>query len=61
MPRGAENPKGLCGRCHEDDEEYPVRLKPGFAPGTASPEAIARRTESRKQKRNERAALREAA
>ena len=56
MPMNAENPKGLCGKCHEDDEEYPVRLKSG--PKEMSPEALARRSATRKRNIEERDAKR---
>lgn len=49
MPKGPENPKGLCGVCHEQDEEYPVRLKSG--PGGINAEVIAKRNETRRRNR----------
>ena len=54
MPKGPENPKGLCGVCHEDDEDAPVRLKSG--PREVSAEAIAKRNETRKRNREARQA-----
>lgn len=52
MPTTPENPKGLCGRCHEYDEEYLVRLKPGCP--KMSPETIAKRNAGRIANRIER-------
>jgi len=45
MPVSRDNPKGLCGCCHEKDEDFPVRLKPG--PTSVGLEAIQKRNETR--------------
>ena len=61
MPTGPENPKGLCGACHETNETRRVRLKPG--PKKAKPESIAKGRETRRRnaeaKEARRAAIRE--
>jgi hypothetical protein len=46
MPISAENPLGLCGKCHEDNEESPVRLKSG--PREVTAESVAKRNATRK-------------
>lgn len=56
MPTNTENPKGLCGRCHEADEDEPVRLKPGPRNGVVSAEAVAKRNATRARHKAEKLA-----
>ena len=56
MPVSRDNPKGLCGACHEADEDCPVRLKPG--PTSVGLEAIRKRNETRQLNKEEKMRLR---
>lgn len=49
MPMGVDNPKCLCGVCHESDEDSPVRLKPG--PMNVDAEIVAKRNATRRANR----------